>query len=363
MFLQIQQLTKSYGNRTVVSDIDLEMPEGEILSLLGPSGCGKTTTLRMIAGLVTPDGGRIQIGDKVVYDGRREIPVEERSLGMVFQDYALWPHMTVSRNITFGMRLRHMPAKTIAARVQSLLELVNLSGMGDRYPYQLSGGQQQRVAVARALATEPRLVLLDEPLSSLDTALREEVGAELVQLFKRLKITTINVTHDQNEAMNMSDRIMVLRDGKVQQVGTPQALYLQPANAFVASFLGQANMFSGEIIADLSGEDMISLRLEQAWVISGKVRAEVSSHLNGHAMLFCRPDDVRILPEEQPAERRNIVPGIILHASFVGGRWRTHIKYGEKQEHTVLAFATTQPTLNAKVWLELPPELCQIVPD
>src|SRR5207245_1074146 len=143
-----------------------------ILSLLGPSGCGKTTILRMIAGLVTPDRGRIQIGDKVVYDGKREMPVEERGLGMVFQDYALWPHMTVARNIAFGMRLRRMPAKTIAARVQFLLELVNLSGMGDRYPYQLSGGQQQRVAVARALATEPRLVLLDEPLSSLDTALR-----------------------------------------------------------------------------------------------------------------------------------------------------------------------------------------------
>ena len=154
----------------------------------------------------------------------------------------------------------------------------------------------------------------------------------------------------------MSDRIMVLHDGKVQQVGTPQALYLQPANAFVASFLGQANMFSGEIIEDLSREDMISLRLEQAWVISGRVRAEVSSRLNGHAMLFCRPDDVRILPEEQPAGRRR-VRGIPMESS-----WRTLVKYGEKQEHTVLAFATTQPALNAKVWLELPPELCQIVP-
>ncbi|HEV2580451.1 MAG TPA: ABC transporter ATP-binding protein [Ktedonobacteraceae bacterium] len=366
MFLQIQQLTKSYSNRTVVSGIDLEIEEGEIISLLGPSGCGKTTILRMIAGLVSPDKGRIQIGDKLVYDGKREMPVEERDLGMVFQDYALWPHMTVARNISFGLRLRRVPAKMIAERVQSLLELVNLSGMGDRYPFQLSGGQQQRVAVARALATQPRLVLLDEPLSSLDTALREEVGSELVQLFKRLKITTINVTHDQNEAMNMSDRIIVLREGKVQQIGTPRELYLLPANAFVASFMGQANMFSGEIIKNLSKEDTISLRLlpenDHSWVIAGKVRAEVSSQLNGHAMLFCRPDDVRIWQEEQLNGQQNIVPGTVQHASFVGGRWRTLIKYGEQQDRTVLAFATTQPSLNAKVWLELPPEQCQIVP-
>jgi len=172
MYLQIKQLSKSYGSRRVVSNVDLTMEEGEILSLLGPSGCGKTTILRMIAGLVTPESGWIKIGDRVIYDGKREVPVEERHLGMVFQDYALWPHMTVARNIAFGMRLRRDSRQIIAKRVQELLELVNLPGLGDRYPYQLSGGQQQRVAMARALATEPRVLLLDEPLSSLDTSLR-----------------------------------------------------------------------------------------------------------------------------------------------------------------------------------------------
>ncbi len=366
MYLQIKQLSKSYGSRRVVSDVDLTIEAGEILSLLGPSGCGKTTILRMIAGLVTPEKGSIQIGDRIVYDGKREVPVEERDLGMVFQDFALWPHMTVARNIAFGMRLRRTPAKQIQERVQSLLELVNLVGLGDRYPYQLSGGQQQRVAVARALATSPRLVLLDEPLSSLDTALREEVSAELVQLFKRLKITAINVTHDQNEAMNMSDRIMVLKDGEVQQVGTPRELYTRPINAFVASFMGPANMFSGDIIQNTNENGLLSLRLKQGQererVITGTLREEIGSRLNGHAALFCRPDDVRFRMESQPEQEVNIVPGTVLLSSFVGGRWRTLIKYGETQDDIILAFAPTQLSLNEKVWLELPPERCQVVP-
>ncbi len=370
MYLQIKQLNKSYGSRQVVSDIDLTMEEGEILSLLGPSGCGKTTILRMIAGLVAPDSGFIQIGDRVIYDGKREMPVEERGLGMVFQDYALWPHMTVARNIAFGLRLRRTPAKVIAKRVQELLELVNLPGMGERYPYQLSGGQQQRVAVARALATEPRVILLDEPLSSLDTALRETMSAELVQLFKRLKITTINVTHDQNEAMNMSDRIMVLRDGKVQQIGTPIDLYLKPANAFVASFMGPANMFSGELVREgvhaADQEHMLALRVsgisQQGTVVTGVVREEVRERLNGSGMLLCRPDDVRVYDNVQQIEHPNLVPGAVTHSSFVGGRWRTLVTLGENREYTVQAFAASQLQPQQSVWLELPPERCQIVP-
>ncbi len=368
MYLQIKQLNKSYGSRQVVSNVDLTMEEGEILSLLGPSGCGKTTILRMIAGLVTPDNGFVQIGDRVLYDGKREMPVEERGLGMVFQDYALWPHMTVARNIAFGLRLRRKSTKEIAQRVQELLELVNLPGMEGRYPYQLSGGQQQRVAVARALATSPRVILLDEPLSSLDTALRETMSAELVQLFKNLKITTINVTHDQNEAMNMSDRIMVLRDGKVQQVGTPIDLYLRPANAFVASFMGPANMFAGELMHSVNVENMLALRIrdinQEGTVVSGVVREEIQGQLNGHGMLLCRPDDVRVYESEQSSrsDHTNIVPGAVTHSSFVGGRWRTLITLGENREYTFLAFAASQLQPQQPVWLELPPERCQIVP-
>lgn len=362
MYLQIKQLTKTYGTRTVVSHVDLTMEEGEILSLLGPSGCGKTTILRMIAGLVTPASGLIQVGNRILYNGKREMPVEERDLGMVFQEYALWPHMTVAKNIAFGMRLRRLPTRKIAERVEELLELVNLSGFGNRYPYQLSGGQQQRVAVARALSTEPRIVLLDEPLSSLDTALRETMSAELVGLFKRLKITAINVTHDQNEAMNMSDRIMVLRDGQVQQVGTPTELYLSPSNAFVASFMGPANMFAGEVVR--TGE-RITLRLNSTIQkeVLGVLREAVRSRIKEHASLLCRPDDVAVYAEAKPSERYNLLSGTVAHSSFVGGRWRTLINVGGEQEHLVLAFAPTQLALNQSVWLEFPPERCQIVPD
>src|SRR5260370_17450454 len=204
MYLQVKQLNKSYGSRRVVYNVDCLMEEGEILSLLGPSGCGKTTILRSIAGLVTPESGLIKIGGRVLFDGKRGVPVEERRLGMVFQDYALWPHMTVTRNIAFGMRLRHSPGQVIARRVQELLELVNLPGLGDRYPYQLSGGQQQRVALARALATEPRVPLLDEPLSSLDTSPRAIMRTDLVHIFKRLQITPPNVTHPTTQPIPIS---------------------------------------------------------------------------------------------------------------------------------------------------------------
>lgn len=361
MYLQIKQLNKTYGTRQVVSNIDLTMEEGEVLSLLGPSGCGKTTILRMIAGLVKPDSGLIRVGERVLFDGKREMPVEERDLGMVFQDYALWPHMTVEKNIAFGMRLRRMSRRAVAARVQELLALVNLSGFGNRFPYQLSGGQQQRVAVARALSTEPRIILLDEPLSSLDTALREIMSAELVQLFKRLKITTINVTHDQNEAMMMSDRIMVLRDGQVQQIGTPTELYLRPANAFVASFMGPANMFVGDVIHHT---DHVSLRLNGAiqQEITGMVQETMSMHEQEHASLLCRPDDVRLYQERRAFEHANVIAGVVLHSSFVGGRWRTLVNVGNGEERSVLAFASIPLRPQQTVWLELPPERCQIVP-
>ncbi len=362
MYLQIKQLNKVYGNRTVVSNVDLDMAEGEILSLLGPSGCGKTTILRMLAGLVRPDGGSIRIGERVLFDGKREMPVEERDLGMVFQDYALWPHMTVAKNIAFGMRLRRMPARTIDARVQELLELMSLSGFGNRYPFQLSGGQQQRVAVARALSTEPRIILLDEPLSSLDTALREVMSADLVRLFKRLKVTMINVTHDQNEAMNMSDRIMVLREGHVQQVGTPTELYLHPINAFVASFMGPANMFAGEVV---HYPEYTALRLNGTLQkeIMGVVQGAVRPQLQEHASLLCRPDDIRVYQEQQQDKQTNMLAGTVSHSSFVGGRWRTLVTVGNKKEYSVLAFAPSQLSLDQSVWLELPPEQCQIVPE
>ena len=372
MYLQIKQLNKHYGTKKVVDDVDLTMEEGEVLSLLGPSGCGKTTTLRMLAGLITPDSGWIKVGERIFYDGKREVAVEDRQIGMVFQDYALWPHMTVGKNIAFGMGLRRMPAVQIKKKVAELLEMVNLPGVEQRYPYELSGGQQQRVAVARALATDPRLVLLDEPLSSLDAGLRESMRTELVQLFRRLKITAINVTHDQDEAMSMSDRIMVLRDGRVQQVGTPTDLYLHPANPFVASFMGHANMFSGEVVQAQTNADTILLRLERGTasenveerhVMMGLLNENTRERLSGKARLMCRPETIRVYPQVRQFEHANVLEGKVSHTSFVGGQWRTLIALDEVRSLPVLAFPEFQPQIEQHLWLEFPPEHCQVIPE
>ena len=364
MYLQIEQLVKHYGTKRVVAGIDLTMEEGEILSLLGPSGCGKTTILRMLAGLVKPDSGVIRVGPRIFFDGRRDLAVEDRQIGMVFQDYALWPHMTVAKNIAFGLRLRGVSRAETQRKVAELLELVNLPGLGQRYPYQLSGGQQQRVAVARALATEPRLILLDEPLSSLDTGLRENMLAEMTQLFRRLKSTVVNVTHDQNEAMSMSDRIMVLRDGVVQQLGTPAELYQHPANRFVAAFMGGTNLLVGRLGSSRQ-PGFVSLDLESGLFGTQQMLGMLSqpdlSQEQTPCTLVCRPADICLHGEIPADERPNVLSGTVTFSSFVGGRWKTLIEVGQGQKQVLTAFATRPFSLQSIVWAELPPEDCLVV--
>jgi ABC-type Fe3+/spermidine/putrescine transport system ATPase subunit len=283
---------------------------------------------------------------------------------MVFQDYALWPHMTVFQNVAFGLHLRNLSRKEIALRVDELLTLVSLPGMGKRYPYQLSGGQQQRIAVARALATKPRLLLLDEPLSSLDTGLRETMAAELVQLFKQLKITTINVTHDQDEAMSMSDRILVLRDGKQQQIGVPSELYLRPISTFVGSFMGSANLLAGrlgEIQPDIARLTLDGASFEEHQML-GVLHQQISEdQKDGMFNLLCRPADVCLHSEEVAFDHPNILIGKVTFSSFVGGRWRTLIEVGQDQKQSLLAFAPGPFAVQSTVWVELPPQRCLIV--
>ena len=251
--LRLAGLEKRYGSTVAVAGLDLAVREGEFMTLLGPSGCGKTTTLGLIAGFFAPTRGQIFVGGREVAG----LPPFRRDVGVVFQDYALFPHLTAHQNVAFGLRMRQVPAPQIAARVREALELVQLAGLGERRPLELSGGQRQRVALARALVIRPSVLLLDEPLSNLDLKLREEMRVEIAGLQRRLRITTVFVTHDQGEALVMSDRIAVMNAGRIEQVGAPAEIYERPTSRFVAEFIGRMNFFAG-------GATVIAIRPERA---------------------------------------------------------------------------------------------------
>jgi putative spermidine/putrescine transport system ATP-binding protein len=241
MDIEVTGVAKSYGTTLAVSDVSFGVEQGHVLSLLGPSGCGKTTVMRMIAGLISPSAGSIAIKGQPV----TRIPVHRRNVGMLFQNYALFPHLDVSRNIAFGLEMRKVRKDEAARKVEQALAMVRLDGFGARYPHQLSGGQQQRVALARALVIEPAALLLDEPFGALDKKLRENMQIEMRQLQQRLGITTLMVTHDQDEALTLSDRIAVMRAGRIEQFGTPTEIYERPVSRFVANFIGTSNFFRG----------------------------------------------------------------------------------------------------------------------
>ena len=236
--VELRGLTKRFNSVTAVAGIDLTVEPGSFTTLLGPSGCGKTTVLRMVAGFVEPDAGSVHVGGRDV----TTLPPDKRGVGLVFQDYALFPHMSVRRNVEYGLRMRRLPRAEREARVERVLAALDLTGMADRYPHQLSGGQQQRVALGRVMALEPQVLLLDEPLSNLDAQLRVRLRTELKELQRRLGVTAVYVTHDQEEALSLSDRVVVMEAGSVQQVGAPEEVYARPANRFVARFIGQANL-------------------------------------------------------------------------------------------------------------------------
>jgi iron(III) transport system ATP-binding protein len=250
--IRITNLSKHYGAQAqlaAVADLNLDIRDNQFVTLLGPSGCGKTTTLRLIAGYLMPDAGSIHIGDRLVSAPGKVVPPEERGMGMVFQNYAVWPHKTVFENVAFGLRVRRIGSEDARQRVAKVLELVNLTGFEQRYPNELSGGQQQRVALARSLVVEPEILLLDEPLSNLDAKLRERMRWELKALQRRTGITFVYVTHDQAEALALSDQIAVMHGGRLQQFGTPREVYAKPANRMVADFMGLVNLLPGKVAA------------------------------------------------------------------------------------------------------------------
>jgi len=245
--LELSNLSKAYGQLPVVDDVCLQLERGELVTLLGPSGCGKTTTLRMIAGFLDPSGGSILVDGKEISSPRRCLPPEHRGMSMIFQSYAIWPNMTVAQNVGFGLGVRKVPAAEMRQRVDRMLEVVKLGALAQRYPAELSGGQQQRVALARAMIVRPEVLLLDEPLSNLDANLREEMATEIRRLHDEFRFTTVYVTHDQAEAMTISDRIAVLNHGRLEQIDTPWNVYNRPRTPFVAGFIGKTNLVSGAL--------------------------------------------------------------------------------------------------------------------
>jgi ABC-type Fe3+/spermidine/putrescine transport system ATPase subunit len=262
--LRLTDIHKSFGDTVVVKDLNLTLQEGEFVSLLGPSGCGKTTTLRMIAGFEDLTAGSIELNGRMISSAAGALPPEKRSMSMIFQSYAIWPNMTVAENVGFGLKVRKVPSAELKERVREMLDVVRLGHLAERYPAELSGGQQQRVALARAIVVRPEVLLLDEPLSNLDANLREEMAAEIRRLHDQFKTTTVYVTHDQTEAMSLSDRIAVMNGGQIEQVDTPWNLFNRPRTRFVASFIGQTNLLSGKVAGTAVEFDGFAVELADA---------------------------------------------------------------------------------------------------
>jgi len=303
--LELDGVTRAFEETTAVDDVSLSVRDGEFFTLVGPSGCGKTTTLRLIAGFEPPDAGDVRFGD----ESMTGVPPEERDVGIVFQTYALFPHMSVAENVAYGLRFRDPPAgQTTEERVDELLELVDLGGFGDRDPDELSGGQQQRVALARALAPGPSVLLLDEPMSALDARLRERLRVQVKQIQSDLDITTVYVTHDQSEALAISDRVAVLNAGQVEQVGTPEAVYREPASRFVAEFVGDNNVFDGALPVETEGS---SVRVQD-------VEFHVEEAIDGRTTVCVRPENLLF------DCNTNQFPVRVENVEFLGDAYRAH---------------------------------------
>ena len=311
--LSLRQITCAFGSFVAVNNLDLDIAAGEFVSLLGPSGCGKTTTLRMIAGFVRPTGGTITMDGSVISSPDSALPPERRQMSMIFQSYAIWPNMTVAENVAFGLRLRRLDRTTIRAKVQQMLETVRLGRLADRYPAELSGGQQQRVALARAMVIQPRVLLLDEPLSNLDANLREEMRFEIRRLHDEFHFTTVYVTHDQGEAMVTSDRIAVMNAGRIMQLAAPEAIYSAPANVFVAQFVGKVNLLDAEVVGVLNGEALLEVG---RWRMRAPARSGIGSAPK--VTIAVRPEAIRLWPLASAPSLGNLVEGTVVGRSFCG---------------------------------------------
>jgi iron(III) transport system ATP-binding protein len=327
MGITVRNLVKRFGDKTIIDQVSLDIADGELVSLLGPSGCGKTTTLRCIAGLETPEEGRIEIDGEVVFDSASGVMVEpyHRSIGMVFQSYAIWPHLTVFENVAFPLRVRRRPSAEVEQKVVHALEMVGLGAFRDRSSQQLSGGQQQRVAVARAIVHAPAVLLFDEPLSNLDAKLRDRTRAEIRKLQRDLHVATVYVTHDQAEALSLSDRILVMREGQILQQGTPEHIYRLPTDSFVADVVGAAN-FLEVLISVADADGVVAATLD-----GSPIRAAVGRVYPGPGTIMVRPDRLTIIAASNAAPRgENHLAGIVRQRLFLGGHFEYLVAVGRE---------------------------------
>jgi len=353
--LKVEGLSKRFGSVQAVDNIYFEVKDGQVLSLLGPSGCGKTTTLRCLAGFEMPDKGKIFLDNRDI----SYLTPEQRGIGMVFQNYALWPHMTVYKNLFFGLQIRKFEKGEIEEKIKRALSIVRLSGYEDRYPRQLSGGQQQRIAMARALVIEPDIMLLDEPLSNLDAQLREEMRFEFIELQRKLGITAIYVTHDQAEAMVISDKIIILNQGRVVQIGTPREIYSLPQNRFVAGFIAVTSFIEG-VVNDIEKGDMIVIKTEDNILIHG-IRSGLQ--IGDKVSVAIRINTVRFINgDTEKKESKNIFEGNIVQASYLGDIIDYRIRLGK---WTIRTDSNAQITYQVadRVHIYLPPEELIITPE
>jgi iron(III) transport system ATP-binding protein len=352
-FLELNGLKKRFASFVALDDLSLLVERGKLVCLLGPSGCGKTTTLRMIAGFTSADGGEIRVDRRVVSSASGTVPPEARNMSMIFQSYALWPHMTVFQNVAYGLQLRKLSSFEIAARVREVLASTQLSALAERYPAELSGGQQQRVSLARALVVKPQILLLDEPLSNLDANLREEMRFEIRRLHDEFRYTTVYVTHDQAEAMTTADLIVVMNKGKIEQAGSPEDIYERPESEFVARFIGGTNILRGRAG---SGRTVVVpdgpvLRCGSGQVGTGSETA-----------VSIRHHDIQLSPNPATESQINTAPGTVLRQIYLGSHRDYLVTLSNNETVRAIAPVDVAIPVGAPVWLRFPEENCRALP-
>jgi iron(III) transport system ATP-binding protein len=355
--LALRHVSKNFGASVAVDDLTLDLDPGEFVSLLGPSGCGKTTTLRMIAGFIRPSDGVIEMDGQILSSASTCLPPERRRMSMIFQSYAIWPNMTVAENVAFGLKLRKLPGAEVRRKVDAVLDVIRMRDLRDRYPAELSGGQQQRVALARAIVVQPEILLLDEPLSNLDANLREEMRFEIRRLHDEFRITTVYVTHDQAEAMVTSDRIVVMNQGRIEQVDDPFTLYNRPRTRFVANFIGRTNLLSGKIVGQAIDFDGFSL---PAALLPAPPQGG-----DGSLLFSVRPQNIRVHRDAAaPGNGRWWLPAQIGERAYLGDSW-DYVIVPENSRRRLRVTCPPEQVFerDEHVWLEIDPALAVAIPE